>query len=146
MLKDKLKLESVNALKSHEGHKVEVLRYLISLIDKKELLLPPGSMTEADEISAMQKELKNKEESREMFEKAGRTDLVKDLDYEIDILKEYLPKSISEEELGEIVSGTIDEVGTNFGMVMKNVVGKVAGRAGGDIISKVVKQKLSERV
>ena len=146
MLKEKLKIDSVSALKSHDSHKVEVLRYLISLIDKKELQLPPGAMTETDEISAMQKELKNKEESREMFEKAGRKELVQDLDYEIAILKEYLPKSISEEELGGIVSASIDEVGTNFGMVMKNVVSKVAGRVAGDIISKVVKQKLSERV
>lgn len=145
MLKNKLKQDSVIALKSRENRKVEVLRFLISLIDKKELQLPPETMTETDVVSVLQKELKNKEESREMFAKANRSDLVEELDYEIEILKEYLPKSISEEELGEIVSTVIDEVGVNFGMVMKNVVSKVAGRAGGEIISKVVKQKISER-
>ena len=145
MLKDKLKQDSVIALKNRDSHKVEVVRYLISLIDKKELQLPPGAMTEADEVAVLQKELKNKEESKEMFAKANRNDLVETLDYEILILKGYLPESISEEELGKIVSDVIDQVGTNFGMVMKNVVSKVSGRAGGDVISKVVKQKISER-
>lgn len=145
MLKNKLKQDSVIALKSRENRKVEVLRFLISLIDKKELQLPPETMTETDVVSVLQKELKNKEESREMFVKANRSDLVEELDYEIEILKEYLPKSISEEELAEIVSSVINEVGVNFGMVMKNVVSKVAGRVGGEVISKVVKQKISER-
>lgn len=145
MLKDKLKQDSVIALKNRDSHRVEVVRYLISLIDKKELQLPPGAMTEADEVAVLQKELKNKEESKEMFAKANRNDLVETLDYEILILKGYLPESISEEELGKIVSDVIDQVGTNFGMVMKNVVSKVSGRAGGDVISKVVKQKISER-
>ena len=76
MLKDKLKLESVNALKAHDQKLVDVLRFLVSLIDKKELQLPAGKMTEADEIAVLRKELKNKEESREMFAKAGRGDLV----------------------------------------------------------------------
>lgn len=146
MLKDRLKQDSVTALKNHDSHKVEVLRYLISLIDKKDLQLPPGTMTEVDMISVLQKELKNKEESREMFAKAGRADLVDGLDYEIVLVKEYLPQSINEDELGQIVSSVIDEVGINFGMVMKNVVSKVAGRVGGDVISKIVKQKISERV
>ena len=56
MLKDKLKADSVTALKSGDNLKVERLRYLISLIDQKELTLPMGQLTETDEIMVLQKE------------------------------------------------------------------------------------------
>lgn len=145
MLKDKIKSDSVVALKSHDSKRVEVLRFLISLIDKKELQLPPGAMKEEDQISVLRKELKNKEESREMFAKAGRNELVEQMDYEIAVVKEYLPSELKEEELIKIVENAIEEQGANFGMVMKTVVLRVAGRVGGDIISKIVKEKISER-
>ena len=60
MLKDKLKKESIEALKSHDQKRVDVLRFLVSLIDKKELQLPVGKMTDAEEIGVLRKELKNK--------------------------------------------------------------------------------------
>ncbi len=143
MLKDKIKEDSVVALKSHDNRKVEVLRYLISLIDKKEMQLPVGEMKEEDELSVIRKELKNKEESKEMFLKGNRNDLVDQLDYEIALVKEYLPKGLDEVEIVKFVDEAIAKVGSNFGMVMKEVVQKVAGRAGGDVISKIVKEKIS---
>lgn len=143
MLKDKIKEDSVVALKSHDNRKVEVLRYLISLIDKKEMQLPVGEMKEEDELSVIRKELKNKEESKEMFLKGNRNDLVDQLDYEIALVKEYLPKGLDEVEIIKFVDEAIAKVGSNFGMVMKEVVQKVAGRAGGDVISKIVKEKIS---
>ena len=103
MLKDKLKQQSIEALKSHDSKRVEVLRFLVSLIDKKELQLPVGQMTEGDEVSVLRKELKNKEEAKTLFAKGNRNDLVDQMDYEISIVKEYLPKEISEEEVTKIV-------------------------------------------
>ncbi len=144
MLKDQLKQDSFVALKNRDNRRVDVLRFLISLIDKKEMQLPPDSIRESDEVSVLQKELKNKEESREMFAKANRSDLVSDLDYEIEIVKEYLPKALSEEELILMVEESVKEAGNNFGMVMKILVPKVAGRADGALISKIVKEKISQ--
>jgi uncharacterized protein len=143
MLKDKLKQDSVVALKEHNSTLVDVLRYLISLIDKKELQLPPGTIKESDEIGVLQKELKNKEESKEVFSKAGRNDLVSALDYEIEVLQSYLPKQMEISEIESLVDESIVNNGNNFPLVMKEVMSKVAGRAGGDVISKIVKEKLS---
>lgn len=143
MLKDKLKSDSVVALKSHDNKRVNVLRFLISLIDKKELQLPAGEIKEADEVSVLRKELKNKEESREMFEKAGRNDLVVELDYEIAVVKEYLPQMMKEGDIAKIVDEVIASVGNNFGMVMKEVMIRTGGQVGGDIVSKMVKEKIS---
>ena len=143
MLKDKLKQESVVALKNHDQKLVDVLRFLVSLIDKKELQLPAGKITESDEMGVLRKELKNKEESREMFDKAGRSDLVEQMDYEIEIVKKYLPPELSQSDIEKIVDEVISEKGNNFGLIMKEVVSKTGGSVDGGIISGIVKQKLA---
>lgn len=143
MLKDKLKKDSVEALKSGDKFRVGVLRFLISLIDKKELSLPPGTMKKEDEIGVVKKELKNKEESVKMFREAGRKDLYEPLFAEIEIVKQYLPKEMSEEEVGKIVDEVVTDMGeVDFGTAMREVMRKVAGRAGGEVVSKLVREKL----
>lgn len=141
-MRDKLKTDSINSLKAHNQPRVDVLRFLISLIDKKELQLPPGAMTESDEMSVLRKELKNKEESRELFVKGNRDDLVKSLDYEISVLKEYLPQEMSDEDLKKLVVDVIAEVGKNFGLVMREVIKRSGGTVGGEKVSKLVKELL----
>ena len=143
MLKDKLKKESIEALKSHDQKRVDVLRFLISLIDKKEMQLPVGKMAESDEIGVLRKELKNKEESKEMFAKASRNDLVEQLDYEIEIVKGYLPAEVTVEQVEKIIEEVIAEKGNNFGLVMKEVMVKLNGSVDGSVISKIVKEKMS---
>ena len=103
MWRNKIKVDADEALKLGDSEKVGVLRYLISIIDKKALTLPPDLMTEKDELGVLQKELKNKQEAREMFEKGNRVDLVAQQDYEIELLQQYLPKAMEETELEKIV-------------------------------------------
>lgn len=144
MWRDQIKQEVVVALKSGDKKKVEVLRFLVSLIDKRELQLPPEGLTEAEEINVLRKELRNKEEAREMFLKAGRDDLVKEQDYEIEIVKSYLPKELEEKEIREMVVKVIDEKGKNFGMVMGETMKIVAGKASGDLVAKIVKEEMDQ--
>lgn len=141
-MKALLKTDSVNALKNHDQVLVDILRYLISLIDKRELQLPPDKMNEAEEVAVLRKELKNKEESRGMFVKGGREDLVKALDREIEVVKKYLPVEMTDQELEKIVDAAVVEAGENFGAIMRIVVAKVEGRVGGDKIAPMVKKKL----
>ncbi len=142
MIRNKLKQDSFDALKNRDNKRVEVLRFVISLIDKKEMQLPPDGLTEAEELNVIRKELKNKEESKEMFLKASRQDLVDQLDYEIKIVKEYLPSEISEDKVTEIVEQAINEKGNNFGMIMKEVMMKTGGMVDGSVISRIVKEIL----
>lgn len=142
-IKDKIKSDSVAALKNHDSKRVGVLRYLISLIDKRELQLPPNTMGETEMVSVLRKELKNKEESKEMFAKGGRQDLVEEQNYEIAVVKEYLPQEISEEKIAQIVMEVIAEKGNNFGLVMKEVMTKLGGAASGDVVARIVKEKIS---
>lgn len=143
MMRDKLKKDSFDALKNRDNRRVDVLRFLISLIDKKELQLPPDGLTEAEEIAVLRKELKNKEESKEMFLKASRQDLVDQLDYEISIVRKYLPAEMGEDKISEIVEQVMVEKGNNFGMIMKEVMIKTGGLVDGGVISRIVKEKLN---
>jgi len=142
MLKDKLKQHSIEALKNHDPKRVDVLRFLISLIDKKELQLPVGQMTETEEFAVLRKELKNKEEAKEMFIKGNRSDLVEQMDYEISVVREYLPPEISQEKIEETVVKIIEEKGSNFGLVMKEVMKVFGGSVDGGTVSRIVKEKL----
>lgn len=132
------------AMKIHDQQQVDALRFLISLIDKKELQLPPGEMTEAEEINVLRKELKNKEESKEMFAKADRKDLVTGLDYEIELVKQYLPVEMAREEIEKIVDEIIESGANNFGMIMGQVMKKIAGKASGETVTNIVKEKIEK--
>ncbi len=145
MIRDKLQKDSFEALKARDNKLVDVLRFLKSVIDKKEMQLPPGSLTEVEETKILNKELKDKEESKEMFLKAGRNDLVEQLDYEIEVVKRYLPEKISEDQLVKMVEEIISQKGNNFGMVMKEVMAKTAGSVDGSVISRIVKEILDRR-
>lgn len=144
MYRDKLKIDADKALRSHDSKMVDILRYLISLIDKKALQLPTGGMTEAEELSVLKKELKNKQEAKVMFENGGRSDLASETEGEIEVLKKYLPVEMSEDAVGEMVDEVLRQAqdGSNFGAIMGAVMKKVAGQVGGEVVSRIVKEKL----
>jgi len=144
MWRNKIKIDADEALKAGDSKKVGALRYLISIIDKKALTLPLDSFGEREEMAVLQKELKNKQEAREMFEKASRADLVVESDFEIEILKKYLPEAMRSEELEKIVNEVLRQAqDSSFGNIMREVSKKVAGRVDGGVIAQIVKSKLS---
>jgi uncharacterized protein YqeY len=152
MLRNKIKLNADEALKLGDSKKVGALRYLLSIIDKKALTMPPESFSEREEVSVLQKELKNKQEAKELFEKAKRADLVSEQDYEIEILKNYLPVAMDTAELEKIVDSVIEKLCKDmvkpypaniFGNIMREVGIIVSGKAEGSEIAKIVKNKIS---
>ena len=104
-------------------------------------------LSDEDIIDIISKQVKQKKDSIESFEQGGRSDLAQSTQEEIDILMEYLPRQLDENEIDEIVKQTIDEIGANsikdMGKVMSAVMPKVKGRADGGLINKLVKQYLS---
>ncbi len=143
--RQKIKSNSVLALKAGDKKLVSVLRYLTSLIDKKELSLPVGSVvTEEMVMEVLRKELKNKKESRAMFEKGGRGDLVAEVDSEIEILSAYLPAEISQEEIRKEVIRVIEEKGVVFGEIMKQVMAKFKGGVEGGVVSAIVNEEIAK--
>ena len=92
------------------------------------------------------KQLKQTRDSRDEFATAGREDLVEKADAEIEILKEYLPQQLSEEELNEIVISTTSELGASSMKDMKDIMSsimpKVKVRDDGKLITELVKKNL----
>jgi uncharacterized protein YqeY len=82
------------------------------------------------------------------FEKGNRQDLVDQTNAEIEILLEYLPQQLNEEEIEEIVRMAVNETGSNsikdMGKVMAAVTPRTKGRADGKLVSTIVKQFLSK--
>ena len=80
------------------------------------------------------------------FEKAGRQDLIDEVNKKVEVLDAYLPEQMSEDELNEVISAVINEVGAvsmkDMGKVMGAVKGKTAGRADNKTVSDLVKKAL----
>lgn len=99
-------------------------------------------------LDVIAKELKKRRDSLPEFEKSGRTDLIENLNKEIEILLGYLPKQLTEDEIQKIVEETIAETGAatmkDMGKVMGAVSSKVKGRADNRVVSGYVKKLLSK--
>lgn len=98
-------------------------------------------------LGIISKQLKEKRTVIEDFEKGNRQDLIDTTNQEIDILLDYLPKQLTEEEVEKIVIDTILEVKASsmkdIGLVMNSVMPKVKGKTDGNVVSKIVKNKLT---
>ena len=103
-------------------------------------------LDETEVLAILQKELKSRQETIEEAKKAGRNALVADTEAEIKVLKIYLPEAMSAEALEALAKKVIAEVGAtgprDMGKVMQAIIPRVAGRAPGGDISKVVRQLL----
>lgn len=99
-------------------------------------------------IEIIAKEQKGKKDALVDFEKAGREDLIEQTKEEMKVLEEYLPKQLTKEELVEIISEIIKEVGAtsmkDMGIVMKEAKAKIGAGADGRTINEVVKEILSK--
>ena len=105
-----------------------------------------SKLTDADAIQVIRKQVKQRQDSIESFEKGGRAELAAKEKEELSILQSYLPQAMSADELSKIVRETIAEVGATskqqMGAVMKALQTKVAGRADGKTLSAEVQKQL----
>jgi uncharacterized protein len=107
-----------------------------------------GELKEEEEIKILQKLVKQRKDSLEIFQQQNRTDLAKKEEEEIEVIEKYLPKQISPEELRQLVSRIITETGAtgpaDMGKVMGAATKQLAGKADGKTISALVRELLSK--
>ena len=144
-LKQKLQEDLKSSMKNKDAIKKSVITLIRSSIKQYEV--DNRVELQDDEIvDLIAKQLKQTRDSREEFAKAGRDDLVSKAEAEIEVLKEYLPQQLSEEELNEIVISTISEVRAtsmkDMKKIMTSIMPKVKGRADGKLINELVKKNL----
>ena len=106
-----------------------------------------GVLKEEDEVKLLQKLVKQRKDSLEIFQKQNRDDLAQKEIEEIAVIEKFLPKQLSAEELKEIISGIIKETGASSQAEMGKVIGaankQLAGKADGKTIASVVKELLA---
>jgi uncharacterized protein YqeY len=106
-----------------------------------------GTIKEDDEIKLLQKLVKQRKESLEIYEKQNRNDLAEKEKEEITIIEKFLPKQMSEEELKEVISKIITEIGASSQADMGKVMGmankQLGGKADGKTIAAIVKEILA---
>ena len=111
---------------------------------EKELQRP---LSEDEELQVLQRERKKRVEAFEAFEAAGREEQADKEDFELEVLEEFMPEPLSEDELDEIVDDVIAEVGAtslrDIGRVMADVMPRVSGKADGSAVSQIVREKLA---
>jgi uncharacterized protein YqeY len=105
------------------------------------------SLSSDEELQVLQRERKRRAEAAEAFASAGRAAQAESEEYELDVLAEFMPELLSEDELEDIVDDVIAEVGAtslrDLGRVMADVMPQVSGRADGSQVSQLVREKLA---
>ncbi|AYE33361.1 GatB/YqeY domain-containing protein [Clostridium septicum] len=147
-IKDRLQEDWKTALKSKDKFRANVIstaKSAILLVEKTD-----GVKLEDDKvIEILAKEVKQRREAMLEFEKGNRQDLVDQNKAEIEILLNYLPQQLNEQEILEIIKVSATEVGANnikdMGKVMAVVRPKVMGRADGKLVSQIVKDYLTNK-
>ena len=143
---DQLNQDMKAAMKAKEKDRLTTIR-MIKAAFQNEKIAKGRELTPDEEITILSREKKQRMDSYEEFAKAGRDDLVKNLEKELEVVDQYLPEQLSDDEVRSIVKETIDEVGAesmkDMGKVMTNIMPKVAGAADGSKINQMVKEELS---
>jgi uncharacterized protein YqeY len=145
-MKETLQSDLKDAMRSADDVKKRTIRMVLTNIKLQEVE-KGNSLDEIGVIGVVQKEIKQREEAIHDATKANRPDLIKNNEAEVLVLKKYLPKQLSEDEIKQMAKAVIDEVQAktqaDTGKVMKALIPKVQGRAPNDQISQIVRQLLS---
>lgn len=143
---DKIKKDLIEAMKSQDKFKLDVIRMLKSAV-QNETIEKKKDLSDDEVIAVIKREVKKRSSSVEEYTNYGKLDVAENLKKEIEILSEYLPPELSDDELIKIIEETITEVNAasmkEMGIVIKTVSGKVCNQADMSKVSKIVKEKLS---
>jgi len=144
-IKEKLNEDLKRALKEGKKERLSVIRMAKAAIINEEKARI-HELSDDEVVEVLSREVKKRKDAKEEYERLGRGDKAEELQREIEVLQEYLPQQLSEEELEKIIKETIEEIGAkdlkDLGMVMKAVLPKVKGRADGKAVNALVKKLL----
>lgn len=144
---DRLSRDMKIAMKGQDKFTLSVIRMLRSELKYAEIA-GGAPLSDDQAIEVLARELKKRKESAADFAAAGRTETAENLNREQEIIKQYLPQPLTEEEIRAIVAQAIAETGAqskgDFGRVMSSVMPQVKGKADGNVVSGLVKQLLDK--
>ena len=146
MLKDNLQTDMITALKAKDSVRLDVLRFVISTIKYAEIE-KKTELTDEEVTKLLQKEVKKREEALEMMKKSGRTELIDKEEKQLEILRSYLPKQMSDVDLEKIIDQVLakNPEAQNPGPLIGQVMAQVKGQADGRRVASILTQKLQKK-
>ncbi len=145
-MKEKLQKELIEAMKAHDKKKIDVIKLVKATIQNEEISTKK-ELSDEEVLSIITKQVKMRKDAISDFEKAGRQDLIDQYNSEIELLNEYLPKELTEEEAMQIIDEAFNLVNptgpSDMGKIMKEVSPKLKNRFDMGKASKIIKDKLS---
>jgi uncharacterized protein YqeY len=143
---ERMEREVKDAMLARDSERRDALRLLLSSLRsaEKDLLRP---LSEDEELQVLQRERKKRIEAADAFHAAGREEQAEKEEVELEILEEFMPEPLGEEDLERIVDDAIAETKAtsmrDMGRVMADVMPQIAGRADGSAVSQLVREKLA---
>ena len=143
---EEFEAEVQDAIKARDSERANTLRLTLAALRaaEKDLQRP---LSEQEELQVLQRERKRRAEAAEAFRAVGRDDQADQEERELDMIEEFMPDPVDEDELERIVDDAIAETGAtslrDLGRVMADVMPQVAGRADGSEVSRLVREKLA---
>jgi uncharacterized protein YqeY len=145
-LKSRIQEDVKSAMRAHQREQLATLRLVTAAIKQIEV----DERIELDDervLAVLDKMVKQRRESLEQYEKAGREDLAVVERFELDLIQDYLPEQLGEEELAALIQSAISESGASsirdMGSVMNTLRSQVQGRADMKAVSQAVKTQLT---
>ena len=136
-----LQEEMKTAMRARDQAWLDALRLMVSAIRYVEVDTP--SLSDEQIIEVLKKEPKKRREAIEAYKAAGRDEQAKQEEYEFELIGQYLPKTMSEDEVREIIQNLkIKDQNYNMGEAMKIAMKEVGGKAEGGVVAKVVRDIL----
>lgn len=145
-MKDRILKDMVSAMKSQDKLRLSVLRMVKGAIQLEEIN-KKNTLTDDDVIGVLSKQIKTRKESIVDFEKGNRLDLIEQTNKEIEILNEYMPEQLTEEEVMKIIDDAFSKVNptstSDMGKIMGMITPLLKGKADMSGVSKIVKEKIN---
>lgn len=146
MIKERIREDMKAAMRAHDAGRLSTIRLLLAAVKQREID-EKIEATDAQVTEVIAKMVKQRRDSIQQYRAGGREDLAQKEQAEIDVLSGYLPKQLSDEEIGAIIDEAIAQSGLSgmaaMGKVMGAVKAKVAGRADLGKVSALVKARLT---
>ncbi len=151
-LKEKLTEDLKAAMRARDEARLRTIRALRAALMEREIAERKGgeaTLTPEQELEVLQKEAKRRREAIEQFRAAGREDLVQKETEELNIIEEYLPRQLSDDEIRSVLEEIIEAVGArsvrDMGRVMQEAMARMRGQAEGRRVSELARELLSQR-
>ena len=145
-IQERINADLKEAMKARDQVRLDALRSAVSAFNYKRKEAGNPTISEADQLAIVQRLVKQRGDSIEQFQKAGRTELVEKETREREILQRYLPAQKSPDEIRALVRETIAGLpaeGRNQGAVMKAVLPPLKGLADGNVVRRIVSEELA---